>query len=95
MGDSVFSLLNDLENRDATRNSQQYPMTQPQFKAPVWPVPSRDRYRAPRRDDDVYDVPDDEDLYGGSAHLDAFGERLGLPYPSTPRLDRQEIINGS
>jgi hypothetical protein len=70
MGDGVFHILNELENRQPGR---QYSLTQPQFSLPPRPVPARDRYRAPR--DFVRDVPDHPQAY-------EYEEQQDIPYDS-------------
>ena len=74
MADSVFDAYDDYDQGNLVQDDRQYALTQPQFKRPPQPIPARDRYRAPRRLDDVHDLPEEVKSYGQSLRLDSFGK---------------------
>ncbi|KAF1957066.1 P-loop containing nucleoside triphosphate hydrolase protein [Byssothecium circinans] len=57
------------------RESQQYPILQPQFKQPFRPIAPRDRFRAPRHEP-AFDRVDDEDDQYEEPVFDSFGKWL-------------------
>lgn len=71
MEDDVFDLIDELAQKEPRQAHRQYSITQPQFKLPAQPQPvaRRDRYRAPARREDVYDITEEDELL-----MDSFGK---------------------
>jgi hypothetical protein len=75
MGDRIYDLLDDFEHTENAQDRRQFPLTQPQFRVPPQSMHTmpRDRYRAPRRFEDVNDIAEEEDV-----RLDSFGDLRAL-----------------
>ncbi|KAF2468631.1 uncharacterized protein BDR25DRAFT_394820 [Lindgomyces ingoldianus] len=92
MGDGIFDLLDELEHREAGR---QYSLPRSKYILPPRPLPSRDRYRAPRHTEEPKSVGlEGMDEDGSEMPFDSFGQFINLPlgeveHANRPYEDRQ------
>jgi hypothetical protein len=73
MNDNAYNYHDSRDREGARHHASQYSVLQPQYRQPVGPNPSRDRYRTAQYTNSVYDEVEDDDTYGEGMQFDSFG----------------------
>lgn len=76
------------ERAGSSQHASRYDVLQPRFKQPTRPVAPRDRYRAARYEDPMYDSVEDASTDDLGSQLDSFGTcfRLTMLHPRVSNL---------
>lgn len=91
MGDTV-NFLDQFGHVHATGQShRQYQVTQPPFKVPAQSIAPKDRYRALRGHDDVYDASEEGSLYDAGIQFDSFGEPYSNGFEVGPGTNSSDL----